>query len=124
MVLLSTTSILSAMKRGAGAPNQLGEFLAEYRSRLKGRPPRTQRKVNDREHSHGPLGEWPGIPEINSAKESDLSLRTRARALIQEGEERTQRLRWIAAVASAALDSVHHGTQQETTELESRRNRT
>jgi hypothetical protein len=47
------------------------------------RPPRTQRKVNDREHSHGPLGVWPGIPEVNSAKESDLSLRTRARALIQ-----------------------------------------
>jgi hypothetical protein len=44
---------------------------------------------------------------INSAKKSDLGVRTRARALIQEGKERTQWLRWIAAVASAALDSAH-----------------
>src|SRR5262249_61728596 len=49
---------------------------------------------------------------------------TRARGLIQLGEERTQRLRWIAAVVSGALDSTHRGPQQETTELESLRNRT
>ena len=38
--------------------------------------------------------------------------------------KRTQQLRSIAAVVSAGLDSAHHGTQQETTELDSRLGRT
>ena len=48
---------------------------------------------------------------------------TRARGLIQLGEERTRRLRWIAVVLSGTLDSAHRGPQQETTELEHLRNR-
>jgi len=40
------------------------------------------------------------------------------------GPEREKRLRWFAAVVSGALDSAHGDPQQETTELESRRNRT
>jgi hypothetical protein len=37
---------------------------------------------------------------------------------------RTSRWEWSGLGVSAALDSAYHGTQQETTELESRRNRT
>lgn len=40
------------------------------------------------------------------------------------GKEQTKWLRWIAAVVSAALNSAHHGSKQETAELESSRNRT
>jgi hypothetical protein len=43
---------------------------------------------------------------------------------IPAGEERTTRLRWLAAVVSTALDFAHDGSKQETAQLDSRRNRT
>jgi hypothetical protein len=55
---------------------------------------------------------------------AEIALR---RAIVQSlppGEEREKLLAWLATVAAAALDSTRHGSKQETTELESHRNRT
>src|SRR5215831_13223451 len=79
-------------------------FLPEDRARLK----RARRSLNEL---------------AGSDHAAEIPVR---RAILQNfspGESGLSGPRWIAAVVSTALDSAHHGTQQETAELESRRNR-
>ena len=66
----------------------------------------------------------PGMDEKAIRRAALITLRRAICERFPPGRERRAWLRWLAWVVSAALDSAQHGPRQETTELESHRNRT